>query len=508
MLVRTFQANEMSEALRMVKAEMGLDAMILSSKKERKKGILGFFSKPYFEVTAALEPRPVARPNPYREEPEPPARELSTKEEFQNSMLGPLAREVRDLKQRVEALSKKDAQVAQVAPSTSPQSPDAVEAAPRNFAKEELDEIKKLLYSAVAGKNEPKTITFPNADAVAPAAGDTDEMQLMRQQLGSLQMPNITEAAAPVATPQATSLQAAPLADLKELIKQQLRDQAPLPALEEDAAEPMLQAEPAAEAGPLAQLGRELAHEELSPEVVEMLLGQLKEAAKEGMGLKELRAQLSENLSNQVKCSGTLRMKKNGPRIMAIVGPTGVGKTTTIAKLAAMHALNRGASVAMVTTDNFRVGAIEQLKTYAKIMDLPLEVAATPADLAKVLARHADKDLILIDTTGRSHKDAERLEDLKGFLECHPGIETYLCMSATTRARELDEIVATFGGLPITKFLFTKLDESESYGCIVNTHLKHKLPISYLTTGQKVPEDIEVASAKKIASLVVKESAR
>jgi len=173
-----------------------------------------------------------------------------------------------------------------------------------------------------------------------------------------------------------------------------------------------------------------------------------------------------------------------------------------------MHALNRGASVAMVTTDNFRVGAVEQLKTYAKIMDLPLEVAATPAELAKVLARHADKDLILIDTTGRSHKDAERLEDLKGFLECHPGIETYLCMSATTRARELDEIVATFGGLPITKFLFTKLDESESYGCIVNTHLKHKLPISYLTTGQKVPEDIEVASSKKIASLVVKECAR
>jgi flagellar biosynthesis protein FlhF len=173
-----------------------------------------------------------------------------------------------------------------------------------------------------------------------------------------------------------------------------------------------------------------------------------------------------------------------------------------------MHALNRGASVAMITTDNFRVGAIEQLKTYAKIMDIPLEVAATSQELAKTLARHADKDLILIDTAGRSPKDAERLAELKGYLECHPGIETYLCMSATTRARELDEIIATFGVLPITRFLFTKLDESESYGCIVNTHLKHKLPLSYFTTGQKVPEDIEVASARKLAALVVKESTR
>src|SRR6185369_9076013 len=116
MLVRTFKAGEMSEALRMVKAEMGLDAMILSSKKERRKGILGFFSKPYFEVTAAVEPRGAAsRPNPYREQPapEPPPRELSTKEEFQNSMLVPLAREVKELRARIEALSKKEEPVVQ-----------------------------------------------------------------------------------------------------------------------------------------------------------------------------------------------------------------------------------------------------------------------------------------------------------------------------------------------------------------------------------------------------------
>jgi len=452
----------------MVKAEMGLDAMILSSKKERRKGILGYFSKPYFEVTAALEPRPPVRPNPYREpEPAPPARELSTREEFQNSMLGPLAREVRELKQRIEALSKRDAQLSP-APAAKELPAGEPEQAPRTFAKEELEEIKKLLYSAVSGKEKqlPKPVSFPQADAQPQSATKQPEAaQLLRQQLSSLQLPQQPEEARPQSLPQR-------------------------------------------EESMLELLARELRAEELGPEGVELLMQQIRPAAEDGAELEELRVLLAEALAGLVKCAGSLRMKKSGPRIIAVVGPTGVGKTTTIAKLAAMYALSRNASVAMVTTDNFRVGAIEQLKTYAKIMDLPLEVAATSQELAKILARHADKDLILIDTAGRSPKDSERLDELKGYLECQPGIETYLCMSATTRARELDEIIATFRVLPITRFLFTKLDESESYGCIVNTHLKHKLPLSYFTTGQKVPEDIEVATARKLAALVVKEPTR
>ena len=467
----------------MVKAEMGLDAMILSSKKERRRGILGYFSKPYFEVTAALEPRPPSRPNPYREEPEPapPQRELSTREEFQNSMLGPLAREVRELKQRIEALSKKDAQQTPVQAAPPGPAPEQEPApGPRTFAKEELEEIKKLLYSAVSSKDKqlPKPVSFPQAGALPQqgaqpqqAMPQPEAQQQLRQQLSSLQLPQ----------------------ELAQVQPAQSATPRSLP----DHEEAMLQL-----------LARELRAEELGNEGVELLMEQIRPAAEDGAELEELRGLLAEALAGLVKCAGSLRMKKNGPRIIAIVGPTGVGKTTTIAKLAAMHALSRNASVAMVTTDNFRVGAIEQLKTYAKIMDLPLEVAATSQELAKVLARHADKDLILIDTAGRSPKDAERLEELKGYLECQPGIETYLCMSATTRARELDEIIATFGVLPITRFLFTKLDESESYGCIVNTHLKHKLPLSYFTTGQKVPEDIEVASARKLAALVVKESTR
>jgi len=445
----------------MVKAELGLDAMILSSKKERRKGLLGYFLKPYYEVTAALDPRPTpqVRPNPYREEPEPATLpERSTREEFQNSMLGPLAREVRELKQRVEALTRKEAQPAPSAPALSAPWAPAAEAAPeaepaRTFAREELDEIKKFLYSAVSGKEKaPKLVTFPSADSplLAPAR---------------------EAAPAPLETQQQ--------------------------GLVLSAGERLLE-----------QLAGELRAEEVGPEGVELLIEKLRPAAEQGKGVKELRKLLGDALAGSIKCAGSPRMKKNGTKVMALVGPTGVGKTTTIAKLAALHAFNRGLSVAMVTTDNFRVGAVEQLKTYAKIMDLPLEVVANSQELAQVLEKHSDKDLILVDTTGRSPKDGERIEELKGFLECRSGIETYLCLSATTRPRELDEIVTTFGVLPVSRLLFTKLDECESYGCIVNTHLKHGLPLSYLATGQKVPEDIELATARKLTSLVVKESAR
>lgn len=467
MLVKTFQAPEMSEALRMVKAEMGLDAMILSSKKERRKGILGYFFKPYFEVTAALEPRSASRPNPYREAAPPPVpqeRELSTREEFQNSMLGPLAREVRELKQRIEALSRKEAPV----PEPPPVRPEPAaeqgqgQGGKRTFSKDELEEIKKLLYQAVSGGKEkpasPQAVSFPQ---VEPQQG----------------LHSLSQSVAQQGTARQALLQQEQVAGSEE---QRLLD----------------------------RLSEELRGEEMSPATIAMLMEQIRPAAEDGAGIEELRALLAETLAGAVKCSGSLRIKKNGPRIMAVVGPTGVGKTTTIAKLAAMHALSRRVSVAMITTDNFRVGAVEQLKTYAKIMDLPLEVVASAQELAKALAMHADKDLILIDTAGRSPRDAERIEEMKGYLECYPGIEAYLCLSATTRSMELDDIVATFGKLPITKLLFTKLDESRSFGCIVDAYLKHKLPLSYFSTGQKVPEDIEVATSRKLASMVVKESAR
>ncbi len=447
MQVRTFKANDMSEALRMVKAELGADAMILSSKQQRRGGWFGFFSKPVFEVTAALDPKPTPRNNPYREREE---RVLNTREEFQSSMLAPLARELRDLRERVEKLASREEpapppqefQPGPVAePSPIPVMPEKGKDAIRSFAPEDMEEIKKFLLDALV-KKDAKVVPF-----VFPQEQQAEQViaQPVEEQPGSKVLGEIREE--------------------------------------------------------LLAAGMEI-------EAVDTLLDYIRPAAEQGEEKEELRYSLIEAFASLVKCTGPVKMKKAGPRIIALVGPTGVGKTTTTAKLAAMYAMNKGASVALVTTDNFRVGAIEQLRTYSKIMGVPLEVASTQKEMAKVLEAHGDKDLILIDTAGRSPKDQERLEELKGILEMNSDIETHLCLSATTKDKELHEAIRRFGTLPVSRLLFTKIDESESLGCIINLQMRSKLPLSYLTNGQMVPEDIVVASPRRLANLVMRETGK
>lgn len=441
MLVKTFQAPTMAEALRLVKAELGPDAMILSTKKEKQGGILGFFSKQVVKVTAAIDPhRPAApAPQPLRERPE---RERTTKEEFENSMLAPLARELRDLREKVEVMAKRDEELRQrqseqiSAPAEQQGKGGDGGINLNNIPRQDLEEIKKMLLNTLVRSQEGgvKSVQWPDA------------------------------------TPQGN----APGVDLS------------------------------AEKPPLA---RELERQGIEPDLQGKILETVNTLPM-GQGEETLKGRLGEAFGRLIRFAGTLRMKKNAPRIIALVGPTGVGKTTTTAKLAAMYALNRGNKVALITMDIFRVGAVEQLKTYTKIMGIPLEVASTPKELERAVERHADCDLILIDTAGRSHKDSDKLEEMKGFLETTIQSDIYLCLSATTKDRELEEILNRFSIFPISKVVFTKLDECESVGCIVNLLLKANLQIAYFTTGQRVPEDIEVATSEKLAELILKEGAQ
>jgi flagellar biosynthesis protein FlhF len=170
-----------------------------------------------------------------------------------------------------------------------------------------------------------------------------------------------------------------------------------------------------------------------------------------------------------------------------------------------MYALNRGNKVALITMDIFRVGAVEQLKTYSRIMGIPLEVASTPKELEKAVEKHSACDLIFIDTAGRSHKDKEKLDEMRLFLEDKIPMEVYLCLSATTKDRELEEILNRFRIFQVSKVVFTKIDECESFGNMVNLLMKDKLQIAYFTTGQRVPEDIEIATPAKLADMIFRE---
>jgi flagellar biosynthesis protein FlhF len=193
-----------------------------------------------------------------------------------------------------------------------------------------------------------------------------------------------------------------------------------------------------------------------------------------------------------------------GPRKVALVGPTGVGKTTTVAKLAADYLLQGGRRLALVTIDIYRIAAAEQLKVYGEIMKVPVEVVLTPADLQQVWTRHRDKELILIDTSGRSPRDGAGLAELESFIGEGSGVENHLVLSATTRDREAAGALKRFSRLPLRSLIFSKVDECESLGGLLNLHLKNNYPLSYLTTGQRVPEDMVLADPSGVASLIMR----
>jgi len=207
-------------------------------------------------------------------------------------------------------------------------------------------------------------------------------------------------------------------------------------------------------------------------------------------------------IQDVIPTSGPIGMGKKN-KVVALVGPTGVGKTTTIAKLAANYSLHVNKKVALFTLDTYRVAAVEQLKVYAHITGIPLEVIEKPEDLSVAFSRHTDKDLILIDTSGISQKNNEQISSLKKFIDVIPDVEVHLLISSTTETRTMYNIVDNFSVIPISNLIFTKIDEGFTFGNLLNTTFKYKIPISYLTCGQDVPKDIEPANARNIAWLVL-----
>ncbi|OGW13843.1 MAG: flagellar biosynthesis protein FlhF [Nitrospinae bacterium RIFCSPLOWO2_12_FULL_45_22] len=213
--------------------------------------------------------------------------------------------------------------------------------------------------------------------------------------------------------------------------------------------------------------------------------------------------QLRLLLLNEAQNMLPTRPAHEGQRVMVLLGPTGVGKTTTIAKLAGEYGLVKKQKVTIITIDTYRVASIEQLKIYGNTLGLPVHIALSPSDLKRFLSINNDKDLILIDTHGCNPKDKDQLLEMQRFLPLNPAIENHLVLSITTKEKDLKSIISRFHTIPIHCLLFTKLDESDSYGAIFNQAIWAKKPVSFLTTGQKVPEDIEIATPERITQLAL-----
>jgi flagellar biosynthesis protein FlhF len=189
--------------------------------------------------------------------------------------------------------------------------------------------------------------------------------------------------------------------------------------------------------------------------------------------------------------------------VVALVGPTGVGKTTTIAKLAANFRLKEQRAVGLITVDTYRVAAVEQLRTYADIIDLPMQVVSTPREMREATDRLGDLDLILMDTAGRSPKDDLKIRELKGFLTEAAVDEVHLVLSSAAGARSLEQTAQRFAAVGTTALILTKLDEASSLGSVLPVLRSSKLPLSYLTNGQNVPDDIETTDAHRLARLIL-----
>ncbi len=241
-------------------------------------------------------------------------------------------------------------------------------------------------------------------------------------------------------------------------------------------------------------------HEDLAKNICDLVLKQLngKDASEEQ--INRLAKIVIKNILGQPYQIPTDKKKQS---IFFFIGPTGVGKTTTIAKIATKLSFIEGRDLALITTDTFRIAAVEQLKVYGDILNLPISVVYKPLEFEEVLHKYEDKEIIMIDTAGKSHLDNGMEEYISSYLEMAPDSEKFLLISLTTSYRDIESIVDAYGFLDDYKIIFTKIDEASQTGNILNIKEKTSRDTSFITNGQSVPDDIIVADPDEIAEIIL-----
>ncbi|MDR0248455.1 MAG: flagellar biosynthesis protein FlhF [Oscillospiraceae bacterium] len=436
MNVKRYIADSPSEALDKVRAELGSDAYILQQRSIRRKGLRGLFQKPTVEITAAYEPdkKPAPPPAP------PPLRTY-----------------------------KPAPAPAPAAPAPEPQA-----YVPHPY------------------------VPYPPAPA-ALAAQRIPESQARQAALDVLerlaQKQHVTEEDSgfrPLSITQTADPKNQKLTALEDKIDTLATTITTL-------------------AGKL-QLSTDTMRAGLTPEMERYLVSLIdndvnsefaRSIAREASDIQQKHnAPADEVLEQLLRQSlgepSPVRLKRFKRSVVVLAGPTGVGKTTTLAKLSAVYMLNHHAKVGLVTADTYRIAATEQLKTYAELLEIPLSVIYTPSEITDALKDHQDKDVVFIDTAGKSPGDATLEEDLATLIRCSDCDEVHLVISATTGFSGLMNIINNYNFLRDYKLLFTKLDETPSWGTILNARFISDKPISYLAFGQSVPDDIEVMPPRKI----------
>lgn len=248
-------------------------------------------------------------------------------------------------------------------------------------------------------------------------------------------------------------------------------------------------------------LYKTLLDNEVDEKYINQILDEIEKFLRPGNSLDVILSNVYQKLVLRFGQPETIKVNGKKPRVVFFVGPTGVGKTTTIAKIASKFKVNYNKNIAFITADTYRIAATDQLRTFANILDTPLSVIYTATELNSAVAEYEQADVIFVDTAGFSHKNETQRNDMRALLAgLSPEYEksVYLVLSATTKYRDLISIIDSYKDIADYKLIFTKLDETSSYGNLLNIKLYSDAGISYVTNGQNVPDDIEVFDTQKI----------
>ena len=245
---------------------------------------------------------------------------------------------------------------------------------------------------------------------------------------------------------------------------------------------------------------------EMDEKYVNSILEDASKTKKADLPFDYLLANIYQKMVLKFGKSEGITPSQEGPRIVLFIGPTGVGKTTTIAKLAGRYCVEEKKKVALLTADTYRIAAAEQLRTYANILETPFRIIYTPEELQAAVEDYWDCDYIFIDTAGRSHQNTDQLEKMKEMVAALKKPENYqvfLVLSATTKYRDLQKIADCYGKIADFELIFTKLDETEAVGNLLNMKLYTDAPIAYVTCGQNVPDDMEAFNPQKTVKQIL-----
>ena len=456
MQVKTYRASTMHEALAIVRRELGPDAAVLHTREVRSSRLFGLVSGPReIEVTASAEVNV-------------PSRLSSSRSSMERSTLP------------ANGVSAAAGGPAAYAPAPSPSapsppafSPPAPAALPSSEAMP-FDGPVSMPQTPMPQTPMPQTPMPPNPSSAEPLSEWPTGQTAFGQQ--------------PAPVPEHFQTQ---IDHLQEMVGELCRRS---------------QCDSKSEwPEPLFRLFTGLldadVNEELARNLVERVRCQVGDAElAEPMLLK---ARVGRMLEDDIRTTGPIAVTPGQCRLVALVGPTGVGKTTTIAKLAANYRLREKHRVGLITVDTYRIAAVEQLRTYADIIDLPMEVVSTPREMRTAVERMQHLDLVLIDTAGRSPRDEVKIQELKAFLQDAEAHEIHLVLSSVSGSRALQQTAERFATVGTTALMLTKLDEATGLGNVMSVLRSSRLPVSYLTDGQNVPDDIETADAHRLSQMIL-----